>query len=72
MTKQEFEVSFNAAYKATLNQTANTIVSKLKKYADGNNKISPEDLASAVLLESFEMNTTFLKLLLENVLEFSD
>ena len=72
MTKQEFEAAFDAAYNATLDRTANTITSDLKKYTDGNNKISLEDLSGAILLESFKMNTTFFKQLLENVLELSD
>ena len=72
MTKQEFETTFNTAYKATLEHTASTITDNLKKHADSNNKISTEELAGVILLESFEMNTTFLKQLLENVLEFSD
>lgn len=72
MTKHEFEAVFNAAREATLNHTANAITSNLKQYADGKNTISTEDLAGAILLESFKMNTTFLKQLLENVLEFSD
>ena len=73
MTKQEFEAAFDAAYNATLDRTANTIHhSDLKKYTDGNNKISLEDLSGAILLKAFKMNTTFLKQLLENVLELSD
>lgn len=72
MTKHEFEAVFNATREATLNHTANAITSNLKQYADGKNTISTEDLAGAILLESFKMNTTFLKQLLENVLEFSD
>ena len=36
MTKQEFEAAFDAAYNATLDRTANTITSDLKKYTDGN------------------------------------
>lgn len=72
MTKQEFEAAFDTAYNATLDCTANTIISDLKKYADDNNKISCKDLSAAILLESFKMNTIFLKQLLENVLELSD
>ena len=31
MTKQEFETTFNTAYKATLERTASTITDNLKK-----------------------------------------
>nr|DAF22887.1 MAG TPA: hypothetical protein [Caudoviricetes sp.] len=72
MTKQEFQTAFNTAYKTTLDCTASTIASDLKKYTDGNDKISIEDLSGAILLESFKMNATFLKQLLEDVLELSD
>ena len=72
MTKQEFEAAFDAARETTLSHAANTITSNVKQYVNGKTTISMEDLAGAILLESFEMNTTFLKQLLENVLEFSD
>lgn len=72
MTRQEFETIFNDAYKLTLKQTSENVTASLRKHSDENGKISSEDIVALVLVESFKMNSTFLKQILEKSLEFDD
>lgn len=72
MTKQEFEIAFNNAFKSTVEENSQTVISALKQNADEYGKISTENLASTLFAESFKINSLFLKRLLESVIEFDD
>jgi len=70
MTKQEFENLFNSAFKSTLEENSQNVLSALKQNADEHGKIPTDELALTLFIEGFKMNSLFLKRLLEDVLEF--
>ena len=71
MTKQEFEIAFNNAFKSTVEENSQTVISALSKMQNEYGKISTENLASTLFAESFKINSLFLKRLLESVIELT-
>lgn len=72
MTKKEFNDLFQAKYDEVLAETAKNVHNSLKALSDSGEKLDIDNATAIAVIESFNMSSSLIKKLFEDVLQFSD